>query len=268
MLKSKMAFFGDSSSTSNPLASNLYEDEEHPWGPPPVAPSVPPRDSSFTASTSADELHTASGEGAGSSAFGTGFEDPYVASPFARQPSHSHTNTNIHSQGSKLLQEPDQRQDSLFGGGFAQERHVDQEDGHGFANGAMPPPTPGKSEPQPQPSAFGTRTFQSHTPSSMLPSPTGASAQFAQQGQQLTPGYPMPQSYSSPVASYSPFARVDSLNTRKEAVEDMYGVPENFLEVEVRNPMTHGTSAVVPGGSPNPPRSQALVVRCTLTMKS
>ncbi|PWN89667.1 PX-domain-containing protein [Acaromyces ingoldii] len=47
----------------------------------------------------------------------------------------------------------------------------------------------------------------------------------------------MPQSYAS---AYSPFARVESLNTRKENVEEMYGVPENFLEVEVRNAMTHG----------------------------
>jgi len=62
----------------------------------------------------------------------------------------------------------------------------------------------------------------------------------AQHAPQLTPGYPMPQSYSTPTAAYSPFARVDSLNTRKESVEEMYGVPENFLEVEVRNAMTHG----------------------------
>ena len=44
---------------------------------------------------------------------------------------------------------------------------------------------------------------------------------------QIAPGYPMPQSYAS---AYSPFARVESLNTRKENVEEMYGVPENFLE--------------------------------------
>ena len=40
--------------------------------------------------------------------------------------------------------------------------------------------------------------------------------------------------------AYSPFARVDSLAARRETPEEMYGVPENFLEVEVKNPMTHG----------------------------
>lgn len=41
-------------------------------------------------------------------------------------------------------------------------------------------------------------------------------------------------------ASYSPFARVESTAPRADAPEDIYGVPENFLEVEVRNPRTHG----------------------------
>ncbi|PKI84708.1 Snx3p [Malassezia vespertilionis] len=40
--------------------------------------------------------------------------------------------------------------------------------------------------------------------------------------------------------SYSPFARVETLKTRQDTSADMYGVPENFLEVEVRNPRTHG----------------------------
>lgn len=40
--------------------------------------------------------------------------------------------------------------------------------------------------------------------------------------------------------SYSPFARVETVGARPEMNEDLYGVPENFLEVEVRNPMTHG----------------------------
>lgn len=41
-------------------------------------------------------------------------------------------------------------------------------------------------------------------------------------------------------SSYSPFARVESVAPRTDAPEDIYGVPENFLEVEVRNPRTHG----------------------------
>lgn len=41
-------------------------------------------------------------------------------------------------------------------------------------------------------------------------------------------------------SGYSPFARVESSAPRDDAPEDMYGVPENFLEVEVRNPRTQG----------------------------
>lgn len=104
----------------------------------------------------------------------------------------------------------------------------------------------GFDKPVPQPSsAFNQRTFQSHNPSSVMPNSGPLGGNAGQDGYgtqsngpaQLTPGYPMPQSYSTPT-NYSPFARVE--NTRKESVEDMYGVPENFLEVEVRNPMTHG----------------------------
>ncbi|PWN97251.1 Phox-like protein [Tilletiopsis washingtonensis] len=63
-------------------------------------------------------------------------------------------------------------------------------------------------------------------------------AQGGPQGS-LVPGYPVPTpNYGS--TAYSPFARVESLNERREANEEMYGVPENFLEVEVRNPLTHG----------------------------
>ena len=40
--------------------------------------------------------------------------------------------------------------------------------------------------------------------------------------------------------TYSPFARVETVGSRYDMNDDMYGVPENFLEVEVRNPITHG----------------------------
>ncbi|WFC94416.1 Sorting nexin-3 [Malassezia brasiliensis] len=40
--------------------------------------------------------------------------------------------------------------------------------------------------------------------------------------------------------TYSPFARVETLGSRYDTTDDMYSVPENFLEVEVRNPITHG----------------------------
>ena len=94
--------------------------------------------------------------------------------------------------------------------------------------------------------AQGASRFQSHTPSTLLPSePAGftshtSSDYSATAPRQLAPGYPLPASNYT-VPAYSPFARVDSLSTpRRETVEDMYGVPENFLEVEVRSPLTHG----------------------------
>ncbi|TKY87717.1 hypothetical protein EX895_003298 [Sporisorium graminicola] len=93
----------------------------------------------------------------------------------------------------------------------------------------------------------GASRFQSHTPSTLLPhepagfsSAASSSTDYGAAPRQLAPGYPLPASNYT-VPAYSPFARVDSLSTpRREAVEDMYGVPENFLEVEVRNPLTHG----------------------------
>lgn len=105
----------------------------------------------------------------------------------------------------------------------------------------------------PSSGGFAPRAFNSHNPSSLLPPRGNASQQYdddgeaassssaaAAQTRQLTPGYPMPQGLGGTPTGYSPFARVDSLTSRREAPEDMYGVPENFLEVEVRNPMTHG----------------------------
>lgn len=107
------------------------------------------------------------------------------------------------------------------------------------STGAFPS---GVSTAQYQTSNPGASRFQSHTPSTLLPNePAGfSSSEYRAAPRQLAPGYPLPASNYT-VPAYSPFARVDSLSTpRREAVEDMYGVPENFLEVEVRNPLTHG----------------------------
>ena len=89
----------------------------------------------------------------------------------------------------------------------------------------------------------GGARFQSHTPSTLLPNEPASfsspsTSSYPSAPRQLAPGYPLPASNYT-VPAYSPFARVDSA-PRREAVEDMYGVPENFLEVEVRNPLTHG----------------------------
>ncbi|KAF9526896.1 Phox homologous domain-containing protein [Crepidotus variabilis] len=47
------------------------------------------------------------------------------------------------------------------------------------------------------------------------------------------------------MAAVSPFARSNAfedalLSAREQTIEEMYSVPESFLEIEVRNPQTHG----------------------------
>ncbi|KAI6131608.1 Phox homologous domain-containing protein [Pisolithus croceorrhizus] len=49
------------------------------------------------------------------------------------------------------------------------------------------------------------------------------------------------------MATVSPFARSSAfeeprLQGREQTIEEMYSVPEGFLEIEVRNPQTHGYS--------------------------
>lgn len=221
--------------SSNPLqGAGMYEEEEHPWG----APPPPPASSSASTSTAAPSVpqrgfadEDESGF-TGAAAFGSNLDagfaaDPYVASPFARQTSYTGSADRSFSGGPSR-----NTSNSLFGEDRAS---------NGFGSHDLPPPPPEK--PANLPPAFANKTFQSHNPSSLLPShpaTTSPNQQTMAQAPQLTPGYPMPQSYATQAASYSPFARVDSLNARKESVEEMYGVPENFLEVEVRNAMTHG----------------------------
>lgn len=43
-------------------------------------------------------------------------------------------------------------------------------------------------------------------------------------------------------------------STRDQTIEERYGVPENFLEVEVRNPQTHGKT------------TKSNMLRCILTL--
>ena len=232
----------------------MYEDEEHPWGAPPPAPSHSVASTVATSSQAGvggerDEASSRQTPGFDSNAEAGFAADPYVASPFARQAPHSDRTFSGASRGSGA---------NLFGGDEERESEYDGGSRNGFASASaaaaaasVPPPAPEKPAGgmPPAPSAFASKTFQSHNPSSLMPSHGSISQQTSNTAQapQLTPGYPMPQSYSTPAASYSPFARVDSLNTRKESVEEMYGVPENFLEVEVRNAMTHGEWAAGAG---------------------
>ncbi|PWZ01662.1 hypothetical protein BCV70DRAFT_158171 [Testicularia cyperi] len=128
-------------------------------------------------------------------------------------------------------------QQSVIASPVRPQQHYKQSSSDAFPAGATAPTST-------QPALGGASRFQSHTPSTLLPNePAGFSAAgaggYGAAPRQLAPGYPLPASNYT-VPAYSPFARVDSLNTRRETVEDMYGVPENFLEVEVRNPLTHG----------------------------
>ena len=57
--------------------------------------------------------------------------------------------------------------------------------------------------------------------------------------------------------THSPFVRTESsqritftdmarLAGRPQTFEEMYAVPESFLEIEIRKPMTHGASLIIP----------------------
>jgi hypothetical protein len=58
------------------------------------------------------------------------------------------------------------------------------------------------------------------------------------------PTSPNPQSSSSPKSPTSPSLHRSMLqsmpDTRQQSFDEIYGPPENFLEIEVRNPRTHG----------------------------
>ncbi|GBB86075.1 hypothetical protein RclHR1_12520004 [Rhizophagus clarus] len=43
---------------------------------------------------------------------------------------------------------------------------------------------------------------------------------------------------SSPTQKH--FEATSRLQMKEQTIDEMYGVPENFLEIEVRNPLTHG----------------------------
>jgi hypothetical protein len=262
---------------------SMFEEEEHPWGAPPeLTGTTSSRANVGTSSAKDASLDTLSARQYDDDATNTfssnadaGFAaDPYVASPFARQSSYNGNGMeNGFASGLSRADDDDlfgrrgpadnfgsaadmptgsnpafgtQRTSSLSGGARSSLNSSVTEDS---SAGASAFPTDARTA-SVGTAAFNSRTFQSYNPSSVLPSHNNPLTK--QEGQtggpaQLTPGYPMPQSFATPAGAYSPFARVDSLNSRKEAAEDMYGVPENFLEVEVRNPMTHGESLTLLG---------------------
>ncbi|CAE6438890.1 unnamed protein product [Rhizoctonia solani] len=62
----------------------------------------------------------------------------------------------------------------------------------------------------------------------------------------MSTGYaaPSPFARSSDLTGPNPFARStyesEQISGREQTIEEMYSVPESFLEIEVRNPQTHG----------------------------
>ncbi|CAE6456018.1 unnamed protein product [Rhizoctonia solani] len=84
----------------------------------------------------------------------------------------------------------------------------------------------------------------------------------------MSTGYaaPSPFARSSDLTGPNPFARStyesEQLAGREQTIEEMYSVPESFLEIEVRNPQTHGFGRkmytdyeIMCKASPQPPRS-------------
>jgi sorting nexin-3/12 len=41
------------------------------------------------------------------------------------------------------------------------------------------------------------------------------------------------------------FAETSRLQVREQTIDEIYGVPENFLEIEVKNPQTHGINIIL-----------------------
>ena len=125
---------------------------------------------------------------------------------------------------------------------------IDRADGWGYPSAAtdevpatsgaeqvvVPPPEPPSEPAYVQPPALATSAHVAAPPIAPQPPAKQASPEARRTAQTRTSNasrYPQ---------SYSPFARVESLDQQQETPEEMYGVPENFLEVEVRNAQTHG----------------------------
>ncbi|RAL68339.1 hypothetical protein DID88_007070 [Monilinia fructigena] len=63
---------------------------------------------------------------------------------------------------------------------------------------------------------------------------------MAQSVQSPTTGHTSPQSPTSPGRSSIPSAMQAMPDSRQQSFEEIYGPPENFLEIEVTDPQTHG----------------------------
>ena len=182
---------GESSSGNNPLSSNLYEDEEHPWGAPP-APVASTTSTSTGAGFGGGGATQSSSDLTDREALMGGFgnpssntysndldagfaSDPYIASPFARQSSYNNGSSggpggNASIGSSSRAAEHDDlfgrqgRDEGLPSSGYgdngnrsASSNLYGSEDQHGFGsaanNGFSSPQAPPRSAP-----AFGQQS--------------------------------------------------------------------------------------------------------------
>lgn len=44
---------------------------------------------------------------------------------------------------------------------------------------------------------------------------------------------------------FQSFQSMTGASTRDQTIEERYGIPENFLEIEVKNPQTHGKKKTI-----------------------
>ncbi|KAE8271263.1 hypothetical protein A4X09_0g1091 [Tilletia walkeri] len=168
-----------------------------------------------------------------------------------QQPSQDRYGSGFNNQQSHAYSQQQQQQQAPYPNRQPQQQYQQQQQQQQPRQDPYYPQRSQQGPPGPAPPGQYQRQFQPPQPN--LHAPYGA-----QQQQQQGPLHARPQSHHQqqqqpprgqqqqppqpvvPATPYSPFARVDSLNTRRETLEEMYGVPENFLEVEVKDPITHG----------------------------
>lgn len=243
--------YGNSSGT-NPLsgfADELpQEDEVDPWGPPPSSTNNNSSTTSTSTSIPTGNLYSSTSSPPQSkfnqnayqeSSPSSRFNDSYISNPsYNSQPQPDNYNqpqSNYYSnQQSTSSQSPYNSGAVGVGGG-----------GGGYDD-AAPTTSPYYQSQPPQPQQQPPPQQQAYQPYSHQGQPNRPSPFASASSPSIRPpGPPQGSSFrkgpSAPAPVYSPFARVESLNNHRDNnTEDMYGVPENFLEVEVRNPTTHG----------------------------
>lgn len=253
-------------SSTNPLSGfgdDLpVEDEVDPWGPPPSSTSTsnPNQiDSNSDLTSNPFGSNSDSSNYHQESSSHNSFDRSSNSNPYQEQSqpqtsnrfndSYNSNNNNYNQQQSYYpnIQQSNPNQSAAYNNAAAYNDPV---------AAVNPSPSPYSNQPQPQiqqpPPQQQQQAYQpySHQGQPGRPSPFASSGPSSSPSLRGNGALPPHQGGSSfrpqqqqppPIPVYSPFARVESLNTHRDNnAEDMYGVPENFLEVEVRNPTTHG----------------------------